>query len=93
MEGAWRVHGGCMEGARRVDTWGYMGVQGQAESRKSAPRGRDPGRKRKLEGRHRVGVGFPGARDFYHFKFIPGEPNVYHFKRFSHQSLQLLPAD
>ena len=28
------------------------------------------------------GLVFQGVRDFYHFKFIPGEPNFYHFKWF-----------
>ena len=28
------------------------------------------------------GLVFQGVRDFYHFKFISGEPNFYHFKWF-----------
>ena len=40
----------------------------------------------------RIGWGlvFQGVRDFYHSKFIPAEPNFYHFNMV--QSLQLLPA-
>jgi hypothetical protein len=36
------------------------------------------------------GLVFQGVRDFYHSKFIPAEPNFYHFNMV--QSLQLLPA-